>query len=502
MGGSQLKKGAFYSYLHLGLTNIGGIIVTPFIIKMLGDSEYGLYTLIGAFVGYLSILDLGLNNAIVRYVAQYQAQKDDKGQENFLAISLLIYMVIGLIIAIGGLVMYLNVNRLFGDSLTASELEKAKTMLLILVGNIAITLPGGAFIGICNGREHFVFPRVLSIAKYVLRTIMVLTILYFGADALGIVILDTAMNFLFILASMYYVFKILKVKVKLHQFEFSFIKEIFGYSIWIFVFALVYQFQWRSGQIILGSTTNTITVAVYGVGVLLGVYFMTFGNVINGLILPKAVKSVYNKSSSITLTSEMLRVSRVTLILLIYIFGAFLLLGQEFIVLWVGPIYKDSWLVALLIMVAYIIPISQGYAHAVLEAKKRMRFKSLSSLLLSVLGIGLGGYLSRLYGIHGMIYGIFSALLILQLVVAIFYHKQLRINMFTYLRNALIPFLLLLITTTAISYLLFQGTDVSWLLFLIKGIVYSLVFLGGLWFTINSQEKEIILNKALNLKRK
>lgn len=486
------KTAALLSYINITLNIVLGIFITPFIIKMLGDSEYGLYTLIGAFVGYLSILDLGLNNAIVRYVAQYQTQNNEKGQENFLAISLIIYVFIGLLIAIGGLIMYLNVNRLFGDSLSLSEISKAKTMLLILVGNIAISLPGGSFTGICSGYEHFVFPRVLSITKYVLRTIMVITILYFGADALGMVILDTVMNLLFILASMYYVFKILKVKIKLHRFKLTFIREIFGYSIWIFIFALVYQFQWRTGQIILGSTTNTTTVAVYGVGVLLGVYFMTFGNVINGLVLPKAVKAVYNKSSSIILTAEMLRLSRVTLILLMYVFGAFLLLGQEFILLWIGPTYIDSWLVAVLIMVAYIIPISQGYAHAILEAKKRMRFKSISSLVLSVLGIVLGGYLSKLYGIHGMIYGIFSALLVLQLMVAIFYHKKLSINMFTYLRSALIPFLLLLIGTTTISYLLFQWLVEGWVLFLLKGIIYSLFFCMGLWITLKEDEKLII----------
>jgi O-antigen/teichoic acid export membrane protein len=43
---------------------------------MLGDEEYGLYTLIGAFVGYLSILELGLNNAIIRHVAKYKVEKN------------------------------------------------------------------------------------------------------------------------------------------------------------------------------------------------------------------------------------------------------------------------------------------------------------------------------------------------------------------------------------------------------------------------------------------
>jgi len=61
---------------------------------MLGNSEYGLYSHIGAFVGYLSILDFVLNNEIVRYVAQFRLQEDESRQENFLGTSLLIYIVI------------------------------------------------------------------------------------------------------------------------------------------------------------------------------------------------------------------------------------------------------------------------------------------------------------------------------------------------------------------------------------------------------------------------
>lgn len=39
---SQLKKGALLSYANIFLTNVIGLILTPFIVKSLGDSEYGL----------------------------------------------------------------------------------------------------------------------------------------------------------------------------------------------------------------------------------------------------------------------------------------------------------------------------------------------------------------------------------------------------------------------------------------------------------------------------
>lgn len=497
---SQLKKAALLTYINLGLSNIVGIVLTPFIIRMLGDSEYGLFALIGAFVGYLSILDLGLTNAIVRFVAQYRAQEDRKGLENFLAVSLIIYSIISVVVVLFGLGMYFNVEALFASSLSLEEMSKAKIMLLIFIFNIAIALPGGAFTGICHGYQHFIFPRVLAIIKYIIRTLLVVTILYKGADAIGLVILDSILNVLFIVSTIYYAFVKLKVKIKLHSFNRTFLKEIFSYSIWIFVFAMVYQFQWRTGQVILGATTSTVVVAIYSVGVTLGLYFLTLGNVINGLILPKAVKSIYENSSIKMLTAEMIRISRITMIVLFYILGGFLILGQEFVLLWVGETYRESWFVALLIMIAFVMPISQGYAHAILEAKKMMRFKSLSSLILTIIGISIGGYLSTIYGLNGIIYGIFGALIILQTLVLFYYHIKIGLDMKQYFTKALFPFLGLFSGVCVVSYYAFLTIGSGWLLFIFKGVCYTLLFVIGLRIVLNYGERNYLLNFIRNKK--
>ena len=73
------------------LTNVIGIFLTPFILRHLGSSEYGIYLTIGAFIGTISLLDFGLNNTVVRFVAKYRAEKDRDSEENFLATTMLIY---------------------------------------------------------------------------------------------------------------------------------------------------------------------------------------------------------------------------------------------------------------------------------------------------------------------------------------------------------------------------------------------------------------------------
>ncbi|TQD33502.1 oligosaccharide flippase family protein [Haloflavibacter putidus] len=491
----NLKKAAFLSYIKLAVTNIGGLLVTPYIIKMLGDEEYGLYTLIGAFVGYLSVLDLGLNNAIVRYVAQYRAEKDQKAEENFLALSLIIYIGIGLLLVILGAIFYVNIDNLFGDTLDAAQLEKARWMLLILIINIGFTLPGGAFTGICTGYEAFVFPRWLSIFKYVLRVILIIAILNFGANALGIVILDTLLNLGFILLTIWFVFSKLKVRIKLHRFEWLYLKEIFGYSIWIFIFGLVYQFQWRTGQVILGTHLSPVVVAVYGIGVMLGVYFTTFGNIINRLILPKAVQSVYNQANSQVLTAQMTKVARISLFLLLFIFGGFIVVGKDFIQLWVGSTYANAYYIGAGIMLVYIMPIAQGYAHSILEAKKLLRFKTMSFLIACVVGMIAGGILSYTYGELGMILGLLVPLFILQWVIMnLYYHKKLDLNIKCFFQKTL-PLFLMSIVVIPLAYLLAQQFEITWTNFILKGFLFGLIFGVLLLLLLHKVEKKLLFKR-------
>ena len=55
---NQLKAGALLSYVLLGLNTLIGLLYTPFLLRMLGKSEYGLYSLAASVIAYLTVLDL------------------------------------------------------------------------------------------------------------------------------------------------------------------------------------------------------------------------------------------------------------------------------------------------------------------------------------------------------------------------------------------------------------------------------------------------------------
>ncbi|NGX84739.1 oligosaccharide flippase family protein [Aequorivita sp. KMM 9714] len=494
---SQLKKGAILSYVNIGLTNVIGLMLTPFIIRSLGNSEYGLYLLIGSIIGYISILDLGLNNAIVRYVSKYQAEKDIEGEENFLATTMLIYAGISMVIIAIGLVIYFNIDFIFKDSLKADEIVKARKMFLILIFNLAITLPGGAFTAICNAYEHFVFPRLLLILKYISRGALIFTLLLYFPYALTLVWIDTILNVVIIGISIYYVIKVLKVRFKMHAWRTKLIKDIFSYSIWVFILALILRLQWNAGQVILGISSDTISVAIFGVGIMLGGYYGAFAGAINTLLLPKATRMSVNENDEKSYNFAMQKIGRLNGFILFLVLTGFYVYGREFIILWVGESYLSAYEIAFLIMIAMTLPLMQSFGNSILEAKKKNRFKSIISIITVTFAVFMGIYLVPEYHFQGVIYPLFIAMLLNSAIMTWYYNKIFGFNFINFIKKTILQPLIFGALPVTIIFLFVKNywkisswIDLSW-----QVTLFTVVYLVVNYFVVMNVEEKEILNR-------
>lgn len=488
---SQLKKGAMLSYLSMMIINVVGIVITPFVVRHLGKSEYGLYSLIGAFVGYMSVLDFGLNDAVVRFTAKYRSEKDQNGEHRFLSTIMIIYMFIALFVLVLGFVIYPQLDIIFGNSLTSDEIAKAQIMFVILIFNIAFSIPGRAFTSICNGYQEFVFPRALNIVRYLTRSLLVLAILFYGGDAVSLVILDTVMNLGVIMVTMIYVFRKLKVILRLDQFDRNLVKLVFSYSVWIFILTLVLQFQWQAGQVLLALKTNTSTIAVYAIGIMLGGYYYGYASAINEVFLPRAMNMVTMNATGKVITDTAIRVGRIVFIVLSVVLGGFIVFGEEFIVLWVGDSYRDSWLMALLIMITSINVAVQFFFNAILKAKNLSKFKGVSYLILIFLGSIVGYFLIDVLGSVGIVTGICATSLISQLLMNAYFKHKLQIELVRFYRELTRNTLFIFISITTIGFWVNQYfPQGNWFVFFLKVFIFFILFAICLFYLgFNAYEK-------------
>ncbi len=505
---NQLKKGALLNYLTIILTNVVGLLLTPFVLDYLGKDEYGIYITIGALIGTISILDFGLNNTIVRFVAKYRAEKDREGEENFLATTMIIYTMISFLVVLTGFIFYSNIDSYF-TKMNQEEIEIAKMMFVILIFNLAIKLPGGAFTGICSGYEAFVFPKSLNIFRYILRSITVVGILLLGGRSIALVITDTIFNILIIGSTGYYVFNKLKVRFKLHFFSKHFIKQILKYSIWIFIFSLVGMFQWKAGHWVLGRISEPAVLTIYGIGITLGTYYGAFSTAISSVFLPRATQMSVGNASGEELTAMMIKIGRLSFIILMYILIAFFLYGNQFVNLWVGKTIgiegsMTSWTIALMIMIAYTLPLVQHFGNSILEAKNKLSFKALLYLSFMILGTILGAFLAKDYGALGMMGGSIISWLIVQNVMNVYYHKVIKLNIPKFFKELANKTVLAILLIAAIGYGINYIPGTGWLNFILKGSIFTVVFVF-LMYSIGmlEYEKQLFIKPITSLiKRK
>ncbi|MFD2562459.1 oligosaccharide flippase family protein [Aquimarina rubra] len=512
---SQLKKGALLTYLKIFLINVIGIVITPLIVSYLGKDEYGIFNAIGALIGTIALLDFGLTNTVVRFIAKYRAEKDKEGEENFLGTVRILYFAVSALVVISGIVFYFFIDSYF-TKFNAEELRIAKLMFVILIFNLAIQLPGMIFTGICKGYEKFVFPESVGIIRYLLRSLTIVAVLFFGGKAIALVIVDTIFNVLTISVSAYYVLVKLKVRFKLHKLSKSFILQIFQYSSWIFLFAIVNMLQWKSGSWVLGAISIPKVLGIYGLGITLGTYYGAFSTAISSVFLPRATQMSVNNASGEELTDMMIKLGRLSFIILMYIFGAFMLYGEQFINLWVGGGESSSdgkygveecreiYVIALIIMVGYTLPLLQAFGNSILEAKNKLSFKAILYLVFMILGVIAGGFLAREYSAVGMIIGLVGGWMIVQNVMNFYYHNNIGLNIIRFFKELFHKALIVVLLVIAVGYFINYIPGEGWISFIAKGISYTIVFIFMMYFIgMLEYERELFRKPIVSLlKRK
>ncbi|MCC8424852.1 lipopolysaccharide biosynthesis protein [Mucilaginibacter sp. UR6-11] len=495
---SQLKRGAFLSYLNILLVNVVGLFLTPFIVRSLGNSEYGLYSLIGSLIAYLSLMDLGLNNTIVRFVSKFQAEKDKEGESVFLGTIMSIYFFISLVLILIGMVFYFRLEHIFKNSLLPSQIKEAKLMFLILLFDIGIALPSGSFLAICTAYGKFVFPKVITIGRYVLRTITVFTILSLGGRGIALVMTDTIFNILVVSVTFYYCIKKLGVRFSFKERNKEIIKNIFSYSVWIFLLAIIQNFQWNTGQIILGMHVKTSVIAIFSVGLMLGGYFGAFAGVINTLLLPKAAQMLSGKANADELTATMIKVGRANSFISFLILSNFILFGKEFIKLWLGDAYALSWNIACVIMIATFVPLTQSFGNSILEIKNKIKPRAIGMLICMLTAIICSYFLAGSFGMYGILFPIATAMIINTIINNVLFvnYFDFKISKFykeTFLFQGIFTILFLL----AANFIKRHIAIYSWVQFITWCAVFSGIYVLLFFFIVlKNDERRLILKKT------
>ena len=500
---NKRKSGAILSYISIFVSMIIQIVYPPILIRMLGQSEYGLYSLVNSIIGYLTILDFGFGNAIIVYTSKYRAIGDKESEERLHGMFKMVFYIISFIAILLGIVPYFNTELFFENTMNDIELRKAKIMMLILTFNLGITFAFSIYSSIITAYEEFTFQKIISIVTSCLKPIIMIPLLYLGLKSITMVMVITLVNVGVIISNYVFCKKKLKIKIKYKGFDKALFKTIFGYSIWIFLGIIVDKINWSADQFILGAVSGTIAVSIYSIASTLNQLFLNLSTAISGVFLPKISTLVATNASSTELTEEFIKVGRIQYYIIFLACSGLVLFGKKFISIWAGEGFEESYYVSLLLIIPLCIPLIQNLGLSIMQAMNKYRFKSITTAIMAFFNIIISIILAKKYDAIGAAAGTAIALIICNgILINYYYYKEIKLNIFNFWKNILkmttffiIPIILIVLIMNIINF--------SWEFdFIIYAIIYTAVFFFVAYkFVMNEFEINIIKGFLKKIKR-
>lgn len=504
MNKNEIKIGSVLSYVAVILNILVGLIFTPIMLKFMGQSEYGTYSLVASIIGYLTVLDLGFGNAIIIYTARYRARNAHEEQARLNGMFLIIYSIIGVVAGFIGFILYLNIDQMFQATMTAQELANAKTMFLILIVNLVFTFPLSIFGSIITAYEKYIFAKLVNILRIILMPCLMIPLLYMGYRSVAMTMVNTGLSLTCLVINFIYCMKSIKIKFIFGKFDIPLLKEIFQYSFFIFLGIVVDKINTNIDQFILASVLGTIQVAIYTVASQLNNIYISLSTAVNGVLLPKITMMVSNKEDDAKISDVFIKAGRIQFIIIALVITGFLIFGKEFIQIWAGDGYEDAYWTAAILMVPGVIPLIQNVGINILQAKNMHKFRTVVYFAIALGNLCISVPLARMFGAIGSASGTAIALVLGQIVTMnIYYYKKANIDIPRFWKNIMkmsLPIFAIFIPFLLLNHYVYVN---SVIVLGCKIMVYVLGYMILLYmFGLNAYEKDLITKPIIKIKNK
>lgn len=500
----ERKTGILISYVNIVLHAVIGFVYVPLLLHYIGKSEYGLYQLIGSFIAYFSIMDFGLTAAVVRFYAKYKAINDKIGMENILAIAVKGYGIIALILFIVGVICYINLDVIFATSMTIAELETAKTLFLLLLFNIVITLTTMMFRAVINANERFLFLKGTETLQMVLQPVFIILVLQQYPNAVAIAVVQTMLNIGLIIARCYYCFVKLKIRIKFHYFDKQLFNDIKNLALSVFIVVLIDQVFFKTNQIILGIFSGTAAVAVYSISSLIYMNYMALSTAISGVYLPHITEIVVKNEPVKKLSDLFIQIGRCQYYLLALVASGFIIFGKDFINIWAGRDFEEAYWITLLIIIPFTIDLIQNIGLSIMQAQNKYDFRAKVYFVMGLFNLFLAIPLAKLYAGIGCAFATgLSMFLGNGLIMNWYYLKVTKLDIFRFWKE-IGKISICVVCLTLLGYVLYNYYNVNNVVeFIIVIVTYTVIYsfvVYKLCMNLSEREKvQKIFQKIVNV---
>ncbi len=494
MDKNEIKIGAILSYLLIVLNAVFGLVIAPYMLSTIGESEYGVYKTIGSLAISIAVLEFGIGGTLQRYIAKYRAQNDYTKVYNFSAMSMIETLILSVIMLIVGFVLYFTIEPIYKTSFTESELYRGKQIFIVLLFYVVLHFFENVFNGIATGYNKFIFINSMKVLSLLIKTVLYFVLLPIYRNSFTIVIISVVQEIVVLFIEVLYIRIKLKHKSHLYYWDKSVFKESFIYTVFLFVQTLIIQFNGNIDNMVIGAVIGTLSVTIYSFAIQIFNMFEQCATSISGVVLPTIMNMENKGMKSEDYEKVVVRFGRIQWVFLGAALFGFISCGYEFFSIWLGHGYEDCYLLSLILMIPTVFPLIVNICLAILKAKNLLKFRTVALISATVLNACLTIIGTHFWGYWAAAVGTAVSKIVGSILMMNWYYsKVLKINMIRVYIKIFRKTTICLLVPCLVSFVLSKVIYGSFWSFVLKVIVFlMLYFILLILYGLDTSEKKEI----------
>lgn len=486
---------------------LGAIVIafmlSPFLVHTLGDTNYGIWSIISAFAGYMTLLDLGVSSAIAKYVSKYKALKDYKSLNVVFSSGLVIMSLVGLLLfAISPFLADIVVSTFKFDP---GMQDTIHALVIVAAIDVAVFVASGVFYGAFFGFQRNEITNAAVLFTALFKAVVFYFVLTSGFGLLAMAVVSLIAH---ILAALLLALTLRRVEPKViittKYADKSTIFSIFNYSKFTFLTMLGLQLIYYSDAFVIGYFLSAAAITIYTIPWSLNEYSNKLIHAVAQTFVP--VFSQQEATNERDLYKTYLSGTKAVILLSNLLCIGVLTLGDEFIGIWMGPRYAVECSTLLTIMfTTQLFKSPQLISYSILLGTANHQKFATYNMAFSVANLILSIILVQKFGLIGVASATaITQILFYVVVTPILTSKVINFSLFDYIKQTywrIAPASLILFAI--LSYFASQNPPTGYISLLGQALIGSAVYLViAFWTLLNSEERQLALHYGGRLTNK
>ncbi|UCG69092.1 MAG: polysaccharide biosynthesis C-terminal domain-containing protein [Thermoplasmata archaeon] len=393
-----------------------------FIVTRTSEPDYGIYLFVAAIVGYFGILDLGIGNSLIKFVAQYQVEDDKKKINEAINTTFFIFLFIGIA---GAMVLFLIGTILFGyfgEIISISDSpdfnEKARTIIFILGANFIFSLSMASLKGAIAGIQRYDILALITFISSLINVGITVVVLSLGQGIVEFVFYTTCFGLLQFVMVAWFIQKLLPfVEIKYSYMKRSMVKILFELSVSVFLLSMFVMVIYYTDRLVIGIFLAEMALITYYQAAW-RVYMIPGQIPAVGLyaIIP-AASELEASDNIVALRKLFLRGTKYVLAICLAFAIPIFFLSREILSWWMGTDYAPYYLIVHILMISLFFDFNNYVATQILIGMNRIQKFVKYYAVVAVLNLGLSIFLVRQgFGLEGVALGTTIPFVILEVL--------------------------------------------------------------------------------------